>query len=459
VTTPTPPARRDLAASPFVPWLLCGVLFALYTVSQVRLQTDSLWSIPSAASILHEGNADLDEFRPSFFPSTAYARREAGGRTYYEYPPGVMLSALPFVAGAEALFSLMTPVLPRMGTFGEEALAWLALFRSTGWMDAGRYNRTEQLIASFYVCAATALLFLALKRRVSASAALVTVVLFALGTTAFSSASRVLWQHGPGLFAIACVLVLVARPEQTGRTAFLTGLSVALTYVCRPTHSITVLVITGLFVLRFRPRLLAYFAGAAVVAVPFCAYNLSIYGALLSPYYRHTLSIEGYRFWRALAANLVSPSRGLFVFSPFLVLALVGFFQKWRRKTLEPYEKAFALIVCLHWVAISSFAIWWAGHSIGPRFFTDVLPYIVYFVAFPVQALLEAPRRHRVLGTVLAVTAAFSVLLHWRASNSYDVHNWNSYPEDVDRRPARCWDWKDAQFLRAIPAVYRARFL
>ncbi|TSC34086.1 hypothetical protein [Corallococcus sp. Z5C101001] len=452
---PVPSSRRDFAASPLALGLLCLGLFIVYSVSQVRLQTDSLWSIPSAASVLHEGNADLDEFRPTFFPGTAYARREAGAHTYYEYPPGVALAALPFVAGAEALFTLLRPVLPNLGTAGADALAWLALFQGTGLVDLGAYNRTEQLIASFYVCAAAGVLLIALRRRVSPRAALLTVALFGLGTTAFSTASRVLWQHGPGLLAIACIILMLARPTQTARTALLTGLAVALAYVCRPTHSLSVIVVTGLFVLRFRRLLPAYFAGAALVAVPFCAYNLHIYGALLSPYYRHVLEISGPRFFLALAANLVSPSRGLLIFSPFLVLAGVGFFQKWRGRTLEPYEKAFALIVLLHWGAISAFAIWWAGHSVGPRFFTDVLPYVVYFLAFPVQAVLEAPRRHAVLTGVLVVTALFSVLLHWRASNSYDVHGWNSVPVNVDSDPSRCWDWKDAQFLRAIPARIR----
>ncbi|WP_375744642.1 hypothetical protein NR800_07400 [Corallococcus interemptor] len=455
MSTPSSSSRGGFAASPLALGLMCLALFGIYITSDARLQTDSLWSIPSAASILHEGNTDLDEFRRSFFPGTAYARNEAGGHTYYVYPPGVMVSALPFLAAAEGLISLLEPVLPRMGTFGAEALAWRALFRQTGGVDLSAFARTEQLIASFYVAAAAAVLLVTLRRRVSPGAALVTVLLFGLGTTAFSTASRVLWQHGPGLLTIACVMLLLARPAQTGRTALLLGFWVAAAYACRPTHSLTVLVVTGFMALRFRRQLPAYFAGAALVAIPFCAYHLAVYGSVFSPYYRHSLDPLAGRFFMALAANLVSPSRGLFTFSPFLVLGVVGFVQRWRQRSLEPYEVAFALIVVLHWAAISSFFIWWAGHSIGPRFFTDVLPYLAYFLAFPVQTILEAPSRHRVLAGALVVTAVFSVFVHWRASISYDVHNWNSYPANVDADPSRVWDWKDAQFLRALPARYR----
>lgn len=450
--TPSLSSRGGFASSTLALWLMCLALFGIYTTSPARLQTDSLWSIPSAASILHEGNTDLDEFRQSFFPGTAYARNEAGGRTYYVYPPGVMVSALPFLAAAEGLITLLEPVLLRLGTFGAEALAWRGLFRNTERVDLSAFAGTENLIASFYVCAAAAVLLVTLRKRVSPGAALVTVLLFGLGTTAYSTASRVLWQHGPGLLAIACVMLLLARPEQTARTAFPLGFWVAAAYACRPTHSLSVLVVTGFMALRFRRQLPAYFAGAALVAIPFCAYHLSVYGSVFSPYYRHSVDPFAGPFLMALAANLVSPSRGLFAFSPFLVLGVVGFVQRWRSRSLEPYEVAFALILVLHWAVISSFFIWWAGHSIGPRFFTDVLPYLVYFLAFPVQSVLEAPSRHRVLAGVLVVTAVFSVFVHWRASNAYDVHNWNSFPVNVDRVPSRVWDWRDAQFLRAFPA-------
>ena len=84
-------------------------LFGIYTVSEARLQTDSLWSIPSAASILHEGNTDLDEFRHFFFPGTAYARNEdrimalkAGFQMYLQKPvdPAGLVHAVARVAAS-----------------------------------------------------------------------------------------------------------------------------------------------------------------------------------------------------------------------------------------------------------------------------------------------------------------------------------------------------------------------
>jgi hypothetical protein len=97
-------------------------------------------------------------------------------------------------------------------------------------------------------------------------------------------------------------------------------------------------------------------------------------------------------------------------------------------------------VIGAHWILISIFSHWWAGHSYGPRLFTDVLPYAVYFLVRPV----EARRR----GAFLAVAAAISVFVHARGSISHATHAWNDGPPDVDAAPARVWDFRDPQFLR-----------
>jgi hypothetical protein len=433
-----------------VPLLLFALVYFVYYQGKVRIQTDSIWSIPTAASLLHEGDANLDEFRPTFTSYTNHGVREHEGHAYYEYPMGAVLAALPLLAGFDALVTVAMPVLPHLGRLGRDWVEWHQVFHSTGNLELGYYNRTEQLIASFYVGLAVVVVFLTARRRVSPPVALIVALLFAFGTTALSTASRVLWQHAPSLLTTAGAVYLLTRPTQTARGAGLTGLVVALSYVCRPTNAITVLVVTVLYAVRWRRLLPAYFAGAAVIALPFCAYNLSIYGSLFTPYYSHRLEPGGGHLLQALAAQLISPSRGLFTYSPILLLSVAGLVRGLRRRTLSAPEFAFVAILLLHWVAISAFPIWWAGHSVGPRFFTDVLPYLVWFLVEPVAALMAAPRQRPVLVSLVGLAAVVSILFHWRAARTPSVHMWNAGPPDVDEAPARVWDWKDAQFLRGF---------
>jgi hypothetical protein len=448
--TSSPHSPATPRVSWYVPLLLFALVYTVYVTSKVRIQTDSIWSIPTAASLLHEGNTNLDEFRETFTTYTRHGVREHEGHAYYEYPMGAVLAALPFLAGFEALVSLLDPLLPHLGRLGQDWLEWHRAFNSTGNIDLGFYNRTEQRIASFYVAAAAVLVFLTARRRASMKVALTVALLFALGTTAYSTASRALWQHAPSLLTTASVVYLLTGPAQTSRTALLTGLVVALSYVCRPTNSLTVMVVTALYVLRWRRLLPAYFGGAALVAVPFCAYNLAIYGSLFAPYYIQPLDPTGGHFLEALVGHLISPSRGLFIYSPILLLSVVGMVGAVRRRTLTAPQVAFLAILLLHWLAVSAFPVWWAGHSVGPRFFTDVLPYLAWFLHEPVASALEAPRQRPILAAALGVLAAVSITFHWKGATAPGVHMWNAGPPDVDEAPARAWDWSDPQFLRGL---------
>src|SRR5699024_4420709 len=133
------------------------------------------------------------------------------------------------------------------------------------------------------------------------------------------------------------------------------------------------------------------------------------------------LALTGPTVLEALAGNWVSPARGLWVFSPALVFAVVWTAKTAARKALLPLDVLSAALILGHWGVISSFPHWWGGHSVGPRLFTDVLPCFAWLLA---PAVSEASSR---LWTrnALALAAALSVFIHGRAAWTYQVHRWN----------------------------------
>ena len=58
---------------------------------------DSRWSIPTARSLLREGNTDLNEYAALLDANRFYAIESIGGRHYSLYPIGASLLALPVV--------------------------------------------------------------------------------------------------------------------------------------------------------------------------------------------------------------------------------------------------------------------------------------------------------------------------------------------------------------------------
>ena len=89
--------------------------------------------------------------------------------------------------------------------------------------------------------------------------------------------------------------------------------------------------------------------------------------------------VAGSTFQDALLGNLISPSRGIFVYSPVLVLAISGFALAIKIREGRALHLAFGLIVVMHWIAVSHFNMWWAGHSFGPRIMTNVVPLSLLF--------------------------------------------------------------------------------
>lgn len=115
--------------------------------------------------------------------------------------------------------------------------------------------------------------------------------------------------------------------------------------------------------------------------------------------------------------------------------------------SIEPY---LAIILITHWITISAFDNWYGGWSLGPRFFTDMTPYLVFFL-IPV---LEENRLWSLQGWKIVFGAALvlSTLVHFRYVTSTYPMMWNGKPIAIVDAPERVWDLSDLQLLRGTCA-------
>jgi hypothetical protein len=332
---------------------------------------------------------------------------------------------------------------------------WQQNFQGVGEIDPWFFITTEMVIASLLMALAAVLVQLIASQRLPWSQALIITGVFAFCTSVFSTASRDLGQHGPSVLMLCAALWMLSRAHRFPSSAAWAGLFVALSYVMRPTNSIAVLLLTALVAIRHRRFLPAYLALAALVAIPFVAWNLSVYSSVLSPYYRpeRILPASGTLFLEAAAGNLVSPARGLLIFSPVLLFAAWGFVLELRGTRARVEAAIVGLIVLLHWLTVSSFPHWWAGYSYGPRYMTDLSPYLCVLLIPVVEKLFSAElpvRRRRWLRAAFAVTVCFSAFTHSMGAASWATVDWNGRPADVDTHPSRIWDYSDPPFARGL---------
>jgi hypothetical protein len=407
--------RRELGLVIF-----CLVLL-VHISSPVMTSLDSRWSLPTAKSLVKEGNTDLDEYRSKIDPED-YRIKEIKGHLYSIFPVGASLLAAPI--------ALITP---------EEVI-------DRSYMDV------ERLVSSLLIAISSLFVYFfscsALKNQ---KVALMMVFLFAFCTSTWSTASRALWQHGPSIALLSFSVFIIVRARKKPLLIQYLSLPLAFSFVVRPTNLIPLIILSIWVLLSHRKHVIRYLLWSLTVLVPFFIYNHLVYHSLLSPYFFPSRLGTHTHFFEALAANLISPSRGLFFYSPVFLLAFIAFFQKTKGRRLERPDFFLAGIVLLHWIAISSFPHWWAGHSYGPRFFSDMIPFFLYFL-IPVMEKVqrrESKKRPFLIILVLVLTA-ISFFVHFRGATSTEAFDWNSNPVDIDMKPERVWDWKDIQFLRGL---------
>ena len=305
---------------------LFGLLLAAFATSPVITSYDSRWSVHTAMSFLLGHGGDLTEYLPIIKKENFYSIEYPDGRPRTRYPIGTALLATPFVA----VSALLRP------HFAEDLRTRIPI-------------RTEQFIASIIGATAGVIFFtVMLSQFESVAIALASTFIFAFGTSIWSTATRALWQHGPLVLMLVIAMLLLVRARRRPELIQYLSLPLAIAYVIRPTAIVPIAMLSIYVLLMHRRWFVKYVGWSLLVAVPWIAYNLTIYGWILSPYYVGEAFSQQTRFAEGLLGNLFSPSRGLFVFSPVLLFALSGFVLSLRDPAQRALNITYGAIVVAH---------------------------------------------------------------------------------------------------------------
>jgi hypothetical protein len=431
------------------------VVYFFSGLSRIATSFDSRWTVYIAMSMWNHGDTNLDEYPGARHSNALYALEcvdaeghvrtgppeSCDGHWYDSYPIGATVLTTPLIVAAVSILRIAQPLLSHFHS-SEPVIA--AFLRAD--FDGG-HSLIEMEVASFLLAATAVIMYFIAIRFLPVKRAVWLTLLFALATSAYSIAGRAVWQHTPSMLLLTIIIYLLLRAEEKRSLAAWAGLPVALAYTVRPTDSLWVVIFTLYVAVRHRRYLLYYLLAAAPVAAAFIAYDFSVYHNLLSPYYRSDLIGFRPENWgrlaRAMAGNLISPSRGLFIFTPVFLFAIVSMIgRKWK----TPLAPWLAVLPILHWIVVSAYVNnWWAGHSYGPRFFTDLTPIFALFLIPWFQNWEALPRLAR---TAFVTFALIGFAIHLRGGWSLAVIEWNVKPVNIDQHPERNWDWQDPPFLR-----------
>ena len=120
-------------------------------------------------------------------------------------------------------------------------------------------------------------------------------------------------------------------------------------------------------------------------------YNRAYLGLATGYYSQFEAAVFATPWQEGLLGTLMSPSRGLLVFSPWAIAAVLCLpiaFCQLRLRTLLPW---LLLTLVAHALLISTFSVWFAGSCFGPRYWTEVIP----LLAISLGLALHWARRFR----------------------------------------------------------------
>lgn len=262
----------------------------------------------------------------------------------------------------------------------------------------------EKLAASAVAATAAALLFLAVRRRCGPRDSLLLFVAFAFGTNTWATSSQALWQHGTAELLLAALLVLVTGPGHLWRVAA-AGVFCGLVIVNRPFDLFLAAAFAVYAPFWSGRRAVLFFLAAAVPIVLVAAYNLSSFGVVTGGYgllLAAAPELVGKPVSAGVAGLLISPGKGLFVFSPFLLF--LPFFAL--RAIRAPSTRVLTLLLLVAVVAQIVFYAtteWRGGWSYGPRFLTDLLPLAVWMLAPVLSSLGQLLRTLFLIACLLSI--------------------------------------------------------
>lgn len=362
-------------------------------------------------------------------------------------------------------YPIVTPVL--VAPLYAPAAAYLAWRGWEPWRLQNASLRMEKLAASLLAALSVGLFYLLARRAARPPRALLAAVAYGFATGTWVISGQALWLHGMGeLLAVCALLAATARGSAASLVA--AGLACGLLAANRPPDAALAAGVLVYLVIRHRARALLAVAAAAAAAAPFALYNLAALGHWAGgyawavsgthPYLSHPL-LPG------LAGLLLSPGKGLLIFSPFLWFLAgravplrapaggepgvgPGAVQEPPPAVSVPPDRRLELAVVAAVLAqlyVYARADFRAGACYGPRYLTDLLPVLVWLLV-PVVARLRGWGLRAFVAAVVAGIAIQAVgAFCYPRGKTDDLF----YPAGLDRlviAPA-VWSPRNAPFF------------
>jgi hypothetical protein len=428
--------RFEIPVARWALWLSAFLVFLVIMTGRVHYtEGDARYGLLASMALLEHGSLQLDPYAAELDLVKLNQGRDwmlthtyDPDHLYYDYPIGTPIFATPFVA----------------------------IGRMLGMNPIQREDDTSmQMVIAAILCAS---IFLLLYRLANLYLGDWASLLFSLalffGSTLTSTLGTALWSQDFQTFFVVLVLLELAEWERGRRPqlrARWLGFLLFAAYLCRPTSAALILPVFGYLAWRNRKALPWVLGVSGGCFLLFIGWSLLETGMVVPRYYDPSKwrSVPG--FWEHWLPLWFGPARGLWAFTPVLLLVFGGWAL--RKVRLAPLH-----LLCWAWLILQTILLVrsqspWGGWSFGPRFFTELVPGLALVLLLMADALPEmrVQVRQALLGFFIVMSVAGVYIHTIQGLNNPETMAWNDNPNIDTHWKDRRWDWAHPQFLASAP--------
>jgi hypothetical protein len=234
--------------------------------------------------------------------------------------------------------------------------------------------------------------------------AFILALAYGLGTIAFPY-SNALYQHQMAAFGAFVGFFLLWRViHENANLNWLWGIGVLFGLATITEYPIVpflgIIFIWAFIRMPNRIALYRVVLGAIPLGIIFAAYNYAAFQSPLPVGYEYSTNWQTEHQTGFLSLTLpsierlygltFSPIRGMFLLSPWLLLAFPGFVWMWQKfKNQRGAVLVMALVVAGFFAYNAASIMWWGGFTVGPRYLIPMLPFMALLTAPALSWLLE----------------------------------------------------------------------
>ena len=247
----------------------------------------------------------------------------------------------------------------------------------------------ERLTSAFLAALTLLFVFRVFSLSFQDTTAFMLIFIFAFATPWLNTTPFCLWSHTGFILGLSLSLTLLAKLKDQWAWGALFGFIVSAAALIRPPAALILLPFYLYACIVHRQRTLSILFGSLPLPLLQLFYNHSYNGKVtrfaISSYFIDLFNssatshfINKMTFFKTFYGLLFSPSRGLFIYCPFLVFIFFALHHKFD----IPKKFIYGTALTLHFLLITQWSVWWGGHSYGPRLLLDAMPLMLIILGY-----------------------------------------------------------------------------